>query len=42
MPTDAGAVDDNATKRAADRKKEQERQLKELFDDNSTGRYSKD
>lgn len=37
--TDPGAMDDSATKRAKDRKKKQEEELKKIFSDNKTGRY---
>lgn len=40
MPTRAGSVDDDAKKRIKDRKKEQEKALKDIFSDNETGRYS--
>ena len=40
MPTNAGAVDDNATKRAKDRKKKQQKMIDKIFSDNKTGRYS--
>jgi hypothetical protein len=40
MPTEAGAMDDDALKRAKDRKKKQESDLKKIFSDNTTGRYS--
>ena len=37
--TDPGAMDDNATKRAKENKKKKSNMLKDIFDDNSTGRY---
>jgi len=40
MPaTQPGQVDDNATERAKKNKKAKEKQLKEIFSDNTTGRY---
>jgi hypothetical protein len=38
--TQAGAMDDDAVKRAKANKEKKERSLQEIFDDNSTGRYS--
>ena len=40
--TTAGSVDDNATKRAKENKEDKEKTLQQIFDDNTTGRYSKD
>ena len=40
MPTQPGAMDDDAVKRAKDKKKKQEAELKKIFSDNKTGRYS--
>jgi len=40
MPTQPGAVDDNATKRAKDNEKKKQKQLDAIFSDNKTGRYS--
>ena len=39
MPTEAGQVDDNAADRAKKNKKDKEKQLKDIFSDNTTGRY---
>ena len=36
--TQPGAMDDNATKRAADNKRKKQEQLQKIFDDNTTGR----
>jgi hypothetical protein len=38
--TEAGAVDDDALERAKENKEEKESQLKKIFEDNKTGRYS--
>jgi hypothetical protein len=38
--TKPGAMDDDAKKRAKDRKKKMEAQMNELFGDNNSGRYS--
>jgi hypothetical protein len=40
MPTEPGAIDDNALKRAKDKKKKQEADLKKVFSDNTSNRYS--
>jgi len=40
--TTAGSVDDNATKRAKENKEDKEKTLQQIFDDNTTGRYSSD
>ena len=40
MPTQAGQFDDDALKRAKDKKKKQEADLKKIFSDNTTNRYS--
>lgn len=37
--TDAGAVDDDALKRAKAAKKKKKNILQDIFDDNKTGRY---
>lgn len=39
MPTEAGQVDDNAADRAKKNKEAKEKALKEIFSDNTTGRY---
>ena len=38
--TQPGAMDDDAIKRAKANKRKKEQQLQELFDDNTTNRYS--
>jgi hypothetical protein len=38
--TKEGAMDDNATARAKKNKESKEKQLKAIFDDNTSGRYS--
>jgi hypothetical protein len=38
--TQPGAVDDNAVKRAKANEAKKRKQLQQIFDDNSTGRYS--
>lgn len=38
--TQPGAMDDDAVKRAKENKRKKEKTLQEIFDDNSTGRYS--
>jgi hypothetical protein len=40
MPTQPGQVDDDAVKRAKETKRKKEKSLQEIFDDNTTGRYS--
>ena len=40
--TQPGAMDDDAVKRAKKNKKDREKTLQQIFDDNSTGRYSTD
>ena len=39
MPTQPGATDDDAAKRAKKNKKDKEKALKDIFSDNTTGRY---
>ena len=39
MPTQPGAMDDDAVKRAKENKKKKEKTLAEIFSDNTTGRY---
>jgi hypothetical protein len=43
MPKDTqpGAVDDDALKRAKENKKKRQKQLDQIFNDNSSGRYGK-
>jgi hypothetical protein len=38
--TEAGAVDDDAVKRAKENEKKKQKQLDEIFNDNTSGRYS--
>jgi len=39
--TEAGAMDDDAIKRAKDNEEKKKKQLQDIFDDNTTGRYGK-
>jgi len=42
MPTQPGSMDDDAIKRAKDNEKKKKQTLQDIFDDNTTGRYSTD
>jgi hypothetical protein len=39
MPTQPGAMDDDAAKRAKENKEKKDKMLEKIFSDNTTGRY---
>ena len=41
MPNQPGQMDDDAIKRAKDNEEKKKKQLQDIFDDNTTGRYGK-